>query len=136
MPYNTNWHNGSPVLPHNNTNQRAQHTKETPDPLKKTVNIADDTPWCIICQMPHSQSQCMIAQSLYDNVVPCNECNEPHYVQDDDVNMLSLSREHPSHDADESTDNEIQAYQQVFYDEDNEDNYVYAQGSHNFLNNL
>ncbi|HEX4849980.1 MAG TPA: hypothetical protein VFV08_04190, partial [Puia sp.] len=55
MPYNTNWHDGKPIFPRNNTNQRAQHVKETPDPLKKAVNIVDDAPWCIICQMPHSQ---------------------------------------------------------------------------------
>lgn len=66
MPYNTNWKDGKLVKPN--------LSKETPDPLKRANNFVGDFPWCEVCNLPHDENQCMIAQGLTEDWHQEEEC--------------------------------------------------------------
>ncbi|XP_059075171.1 uncharacterized protein LOC131875154 [Cryptomeria japonica] len=75
MPYNTNWKDGKLVKPN--------PSKETPDPLKRENKFVGDFLWCEVCNLPHDENKCMIAQGLAEDWHQEEEC-EPT------TNVLSL----------------------------------------------
>ena len=63
-PYTTQWKYGKPIL---NPTQ-GKKDKGTPNPLQRnSINMAEDIPWCIICQSPHSPDYCTIAKQKISN---------------------------------------------------------------------
>lgn len=50
--------------------------------------MIEDTPWCMVSQLPHSPLQCMVAKSSQKDNNCCDECNEPNCDQDDVINMF------------------------------------------------
>ena len=61
-PYTTQWKDGKPIVPPTkNTSE-----KNTLDPLQKaSINMTDDSPWCLVCQLPHSPKYCVVDVSFF-----------------------------------------------------------------------
>jgi len=61
MPYNTNWKDGRPI----DNNRKQPYGKDTPDPLKRNMaHMAENKPWCFVCNLPHSPEYCEVAKSI------------------------------------------------------------------------
>ena len=66
--------------------------KGTPDPLqRRSINMNDDVPWCIVCQSPHSLEYCVVSQSFASNHSVENDEEEEEKSHDDvSCNMVGM----------------------------------------------
>lgn len=60
--------------------------KETLDPLKKKrAYMVNNSPWCQVCNFPHSQDHCVVAQSIQEEELPYDN-------EEEDVTLYQTSR--------------------------------------------
>lgn len=87
-PYTTQWKDGKPIP---NQTQSIKD-KGTPDPLQRSsININDDVPWCIICQLVHSSYYYVVSQSFVLDQNAQDEKEEEEKSHDDvSSNMVSM----------------------------------------------
>lgn len=81
-PYNTNWYNGKPIQ----NNQKNTQSKVPPDPLhKNSMNFTDETPWCVVFQLPHASQTCSVARQFEEEQ---NQSDDYEPLEENDVAEL------------------------------------------------